>query len=294
MIIPAYNREELLPRAIASVRDQSYPPNEIIVVDDGSTDGTADVAIEHGCTLVRQENRGLAAARNAGARNTSSELLCFLDSDDQLLPHALETCHRYIIGTQDDALVPNFLIVSPSGRRPSWDPGISDYRLGRADVRALLKRNFLAGNGVMRRKAWEDNPYNESLRSAEDLDMWLQLLVRGRRVVRLSECLIIKEESSSSRLSNDVRTMRTSRLQVFQGWAARPELTIRERITALSGWLSAAFGVALSDLGNASGHLGKWARTLDSTLVRIAEQRQLSQGSARNLVDSNTPVDLIK
>src|ERR687898_2206392 len=90
VVIPCYNQAHFLGEAIESVLSQSYPNFEIIVVDDGSTDNTSEVASRYeGVRLVRQENRGLAGARNTGIKHSEGEYLVFLDADDRLLPEAL-------------------------------------------------------------------------------------------------------------------------------------------------------------------------------------------------------------
>ncbi|MBU2538379.1 MAG: glycosyltransferase [Proteobacteria bacterium] len=91
VIIPTYNRAVFLARAIDSVLSQSYPDFELIVVDDGSTDETQALLASYGENLkvLRQENRGPAAARNAGIRAARHPLLAFLDSDDQFAPNKL-------------------------------------------------------------------------------------------------------------------------------------------------------------------------------------------------------------
>ncbi len=84
VIIPVYNGEKYLAEAIESVLDQNYCPIEVIVVDDGSTDGTADVAwsFSESVHFIYQPNQGVAVARNTGIKNSSGELIAFLDADD--------------------------------------------------------------------------------------------------------------------------------------------------------------------------------------------------------------------
>lgn len=84
VIIPAFNSATTLSRAIESVRVQSWPAYEIIVVDDGSTDATAEIARQYGDTvrLIQQENSGVSVARNAGAAVATGNWLAFLDADD--------------------------------------------------------------------------------------------------------------------------------------------------------------------------------------------------------------------
>src|SRR5713101_4173715 len=92
VIIPSYNHAQFLGQAIESVLAQSYSNFELIVVDDGSTDNTTEVARRYSpVRYIYQENAGLSSARNSGLRQSRGEFLVFLDADDRLLPHALET-----------------------------------------------------------------------------------------------------------------------------------------------------------------------------------------------------------
>jgi glycosyltransferase involved in cell wall biosynthesis len=100
VIIPAFNAEKTLARAIESVRAQSWPAHEIIVVDDGSTDASAEVAAAFGAEvrLLWQANSGVSAARNAGAVAASGDWLAFLDADDWYAPDRLRLHAEWIAG----------------------------------------------------------------------------------------------------------------------------------------------------------------------------------------------------
>lgn len=91
VVIPVYNGRRFVADAIASVSEQTHPAVECIVVDDGSTDGTAAVVAATGASVIciRQANQGVSAARNAGAARARGELLAFLDADDLWLPDKL-------------------------------------------------------------------------------------------------------------------------------------------------------------------------------------------------------------
>jgi glycosyltransferase involved in cell wall biosynthesis len=91
VIVTAYNHERYIAAAIQSVIDQTYHDYELIVVDDGSTDGTSDrvLAFADDILLVRQENQGIAASRNTGIRHARGQLLAFLDGDDLWEPDKL-------------------------------------------------------------------------------------------------------------------------------------------------------------------------------------------------------------
>jgi glycosyltransferase involved in cell wall biosynthesis len=92
VMIGAYNAERYLGEAIASVLAQTHPPAELIVVDDGSTDGTSAVAQTYGPPVrcIRQENGGMAAARNRAIAEASGDYFAFLDADDRFYPDKLE------------------------------------------------------------------------------------------------------------------------------------------------------------------------------------------------------------
>jgi glycosyltransferase involved in cell wall biosynthesis len=111
IVLPTYNRADTIERAIASVRAQTYPDWELIVVDDGSTDAT--VARVAGCDprlkVIRQENQGTAGARNTGLRACTGAYIAFLDSDDEWLPHHLELCVAFLEAHPGEAFVSNEL-----------------------------------------------------------------------------------------------------------------------------------------------------------------------------------------
>ena len=98
VVIPAFNAASTLARAIESVREQSRPAHEIIVVDDGSTDDTAEVARQFGeaVRLIRQPNSGVSVARNAGAAAATGDWLAFLDADDWYAPNRIRLHAEWI------------------------------------------------------------------------------------------------------------------------------------------------------------------------------------------------------
>lgn len=279
VVIPAYNRAALLPECIQSVRKQSRPADEIIVVDDGSTDGTGDVALQLGCTLVQQVNRGLAAARNAGAREASGEALFFLDSDDLLLPHALETCHDHLVTANAHVVVPNYKLEDQTASRQALSI-TSPLCLRRADVRWLLKRNFLAANAMVRRSVVQHYFFDESLRSVEDLDLWLGLLLNGYAIDVLPDCQVIKREGSIDRLSTDLGPMRRNRLRVFVKVSHRPDLDVAEKLTLRWRIATNRLGLRLADAGTRKDLVGYMASRFDASLTRWVErcQRRLAHG----------------
>jgi hypothetical protein len=135
VVIPVYNGAATLGRAIDSVLAQSWPAQEIIVVDDGSTDASAEVAASYGgvVQLIRQANAGVAAARNRGAAEAHGEWLTFLDADDWYYPDRLRWHAEWI--ARDPAL--DFLTGDYEYRRP--DGTLIGLSMEKTDLGRRLK-----------------------------------------------------------------------------------------------------------------------------------------------------------
>ena len=120
VIIPTYNRSNLLPGAINSVLDQTYKNVEIIVVDDGSTDNTAEIIKQfEGIKYLYKENGGQGSARNEGLKHSTGDLIASLDSDDEWLPTFLERCVNKIVDDGMDFVFANWEQINRDGC--SWD-----------------------------------------------------------------------------------------------------------------------------------------------------------------------------
>jgi len=98
VVIPAYNCENSIAQSVTSALTQTLAPKEIIVINDGSTDRTGDIlkAMGRDIRLIKQENRGQGAARNAGWNAASGEYIAFLDADDYWKPQYIETCAAFL------------------------------------------------------------------------------------------------------------------------------------------------------------------------------------------------------
>ena len=99
VVIPLFNKEQIIEKTIKSVLSQDYDNFEVVVVNDGSTDGSVEIVkaiFDSRITLIEQENGGLSAARNSGVKTAKGDYLYFLDSDDELTPDALEVMYRFV------------------------------------------------------------------------------------------------------------------------------------------------------------------------------------------------------
>jgi glycosyltransferase involved in cell wall biosynthesis len=168
VVIPAYNGESFLAEAIASVRAQDCPLHEIVVVDDGSTDGTAQLAERLGTRVVRQENQGPAAARNRGIETTSGDAIAFLDCDDLWTEGSLA---RRLERLERD---PGLQVVL--GRhRAEYLPGALLIEFPADEDGTLTSVKF--SSGVFRRDVFDRvGLLDTSFRQAEDVDWFLRAL----------------------------------------------------------------------------------------------------------------------
>ena len=107
IIMPTFNRRDIITRAIDSIRRQTFVDWELIIVDDGSSDGTAEAVsgLDERIRLIRQENQGCYVARNAGLRVAAGRWLAFMDSDDEWLPHFLELTTGFLRAFPEDHIV---------------------------------------------------------------------------------------------------------------------------------------------------------------------------------------------
>jgi glycosyltransferase involved in cell wall biosynthesis len=184
VVIPAFNAAEVLSDAIDSALRQDPPAEQVVVVDDGSTDGTEAILRRYRGVLesLRQPNRGPSAARNAGWQRAATDAIAFLDADDLLLPGALEA-RRGLLGGGDAGWAhTDGWLQDTEGRRQRFSaayPADGKRRAGRV-LPALLSRNFISTSGtIVRRDALEQvGGFDEALRFMEDWDLWLRLAIR--------------------------------------------------------------------------------------------------------------------
>lgn len=188
VIVPTFNCAEFVGAAIMSVLSQNYAPIEIIVVDDGSTDDTAQIAAGFGppVRVLRQANRGPAAARNLGVKDSHGELLAFLDGDDVWLPGKLEAQVRYLVAHGEAPIVYGDVLYwepDESGIYPAsdsfgecvpteeFDPELSGWIYHEL----LLDSAICIITALIRRHVYETlGGLDESLRVGEDYDFWIR------------------------------------------------------------------------------------------------------------------------
>jgi glycosyltransferase involved in cell wall biosynthesis len=211
VILATYNRAGFLPRAIESVRLAGSDP-EIIVVDDASTDNTPEVCeLLSGIRYLRlSRNEGLAGARNAGIRASSSELVAFLDDDDLRLPGSLDSQVRALEASPEAAFCYGRLLAAdPLHQLPTGD--IIPKRCPTGDIFwDLLEQNFVSPVTVVAHKQTliECDLFNPALRAVEDWDLWLRIAA-VRRVVTIEAPVALYRRAtlSSGQMCSDSVSM---------------------------------------------------------------------------------------
>jgi glycosyltransferase involved in cell wall biosynthesis len=202
VVIPTYNRARCLAEAVDSVLAQEEAEVELIVVDDGSTDGTAHMLAGYGeaIRVLRQENRGVSAARNAGIAAAQAELLAFLDSDDVWLPGKLRAQVDFFAARPEALICQTEELWVKNGRRVN--PGRRHRKRGGMIFEASLELCLVSPSAVMtRRELFERvGRFDEGLPACEDYDLWLR--VSRRFPVHLIEAaLIVKRGGHPDQLS---------------------------------------------------------------------------------------------
>jgi glycosyltransferase involved in cell wall biosynthesis len=201
VIIPVYNGGRFLAEAIESVLAQDLVPNEILVVDDGSTDDSLAVAqgFEPRICIVSQSNAGVAAARNTGLDHASGEFVAFLDADDLMLPRRLaaQAAAMALPSQPDVVLSAHWLFRHGEVSRPTHDP---------MDVRQHMRSGPVPSTAFVRRSAFSAYGRFSVEQRVGDFIEWLSRAVAmGCGIETLPEPLVLRRIHDAN-LSNTGRT----------------------------------------------------------------------------------------
>lgn len=185
IVVPVYNGEKYIEDCLLSILRQNYPSMQIIVVDDGSTDGTAELVLAMGSsiTYVHQENSGSAVARNVGVELSKGEFVAFVDSDDLWAPNRLRqqvdflhgqrlyhaACGRFMPVHSD------FSISDASVQICNGDAILDNQNSGWMYLRILETSIYHIDTLMVRRNLMKSIRFNPSYRSGQDFDFFLQL-----------------------------------------------------------------------------------------------------------------------
>jgi glycosyltransferase involved in cell wall biosynthesis len=234
VIVPCYQAADTVGAAVASVLAQSSPAHEVIVCDDGSTDALEEALAPYmdRISVLHQTNRGVAAARNLGLHNATSEFVVVCDADDAYLATLLEELQALAMVRSDlDILCTDFFLevdgtVLGQGR-PDPATFVSDnQRLG------IIRHNFVPGCSAFRRELFlHAGGYDESLACAEDWDCWVRLILGGATAGLVHRALArvrIRPDSLTSSLTR----LLSGQEAVLQKVLTRRDLSQAERDAA--------------------------------------------------------------
>jgi glycosyltransferase involved in cell wall biosynthesis len=226
VVVPSFDRVELVQRALRSVLAQSVSPGEIVVVDDGSRDGTAEVVRESfpQVRLVRQRHAGVSAARNRGIAEARGRWLAFLDSDDEWRPRKLERQLAALASRPDLFVCHSDEIWIRDGRRVN--PGRRHRKKGGFIFAECLPLCAMSPSSVLleRRVLERVGLFDESLPACEDYDLWLRVC-SVFEVLLVDEQLVVKYGGHDDQLSRRFAGMDRFRIRALEKVLGGGELT---------------------------------------------------------------------
>lgn len=225
VVIPNYNSAKTIIRALESVINQSLTPNEIIVVDDKSTDKSCDIINEYiieyksliNIELVKlEQNTGPAKARNVGWEKAKFEYIAFLDSDDSWHPQKIELQYKFMIQNPDTALSGHLKKVIQNDDIPDTSIKKID-KFERLSSKKILLKNYFATSTVMLKRSIKLR-FRESKKYSEDYLLWLEIVLSGNIALLLKTelCSYYKAEYGVSGLSANMFLMYKGGLQNYR------------------------------------------------------------------------------
>ncbi|HEX2045482.1 MAG TPA: glycosyltransferase [Gaiellaceae bacterium] len=230
VVIAAYQAAEFAGEAVESALTQTSPPLEVIVADDGSTDDLAAALApwRDRIVVLRNEHRGEAAAKNAGAAAATGDFVVLLDADDVYLPERLEALRELARARPDLDILTTDALLEVAGdvvRRcytDSWPFPLDDQR------GAILERNFVFGHAAVRRERLLAVGGFDPAMGVPDWECWIRLVLAGARVGLVAEPLS-RYRLRETGLSSDRRAHLSAYVAALEKTEGHPALTPAER-----------------------------------------------------------------
>lgn len=180
IIIPTFQHRDTIGTCLLSLLNQTFKDYEIIVVNDGSTDNTAEILEKYKdkIKIITQENKGAPAARNKGFKESFGEFIIFCDADVKTRPEMLQKML--------DALLEH---KEYSYAYSSFKWGWKNFKLHEFDAEKLKRGNFITSTSLIRREHFPQSGWDESLKKFQDWDLWLTMLKEGHKGYWIPEYL---------------------------------------------------------------------------------------------------------
>ncbi len=235
VVIPNHNRSHLIGRAIESVLAQSLPAQEIFVVDDGSTDSSCELVSSRypGVTLLKQEHRGVSAARNLGIRQANCDWIALLDSDDEWLPSKLEKQFSawekqpaYRVIHTNESWIRNGLPLKQLKKHKKS----GGYIFQQCLPLCVISPSSIVVHAEVFEKV---GLFNENFPVCEDYDLWLRLCAEYP-VLFLDEPLIIKYGGHADQLSRKYFGMDRFRVRALDNVIRNASLPVEDHDAAIA------------------------------------------------------------
>ncbi len=234
VIVPVYNVERFLDRAVASMLHQSYTNWEMILVDDGSPDRSGEMcdgyAAQDGrIRVIHQENQGQSGARNTGLTVCRGDYLYFLDSDDYIAPNTLETLLHYALPKDADIVIHGHYTVKVGQTEDAVDWSYSEDAEALRDAILLDHLPNFACAKLFRRSLWEGVRFPQGL-LMEDMYVMPLLFYKAQKIVLVTDPLYYYCENSGSTMNSvDIASYVRVRYGKFLAWKEHAEKAHRYR-----------------------------------------------------------------
>jgi len=222
IIMPVYNQNRYIADAIQSVINQTYAEWELIIVDDGSTDSTADIITQFDDPRIRyiyQTNQGPSKARNTGIVTSSGQYITFLDADDLFHPHKIEKQYAHLENDRDIGLSYTAHIEIDEKGLP-----LNLFRAPpRINLKSLVLGFPLGINNILLRRKWFEHVggFDESIKVSEDRDFYIRLTYADCQFERLDEYLVYRR-LKSNRFINEIQLKVDEMVHVLESAFSNP------------------------------------------------------------------------
>lgn len=249
VVVPAYNASATLDETLASIAAQTYADWECVVVDDGSADDTAAIALTRSAQdarfrLVQQENKGTAGAYRTGVAAACADLIVICSADDLLLPAHLEAMDRLISAHPECGIFSSngeYLDDATGARRIAYSD--EEWRVERSlDLEQVIRQCFFSVGAVFRREVYEITGGHRPGVYVDDYDLWLRAMASGVKHRYTPEVLSVHRVSDFQQ-SADVRRVWRADVSVYEhlrdeyALSASALATIDETIADRMGWI---------------------------------------------------------